>query len=630
MCGICGVAYFDGSTTDKRVLEEMRDSMTHRGPDDSGVFIDGPVGVGHRRLSIIDLGGGRQPMANEDESVWVAYNGEIYNHEVLRVELESLGHRYSTNSDTETIVHLYEEYGVSCVEKMNGMFAFALWDSRDETLFLARDRLGIKPLYYMLDEKKIVFASELKAILAHPEVERNINPPALRNYLAFGYTASPKTVFKEIKSLQPARTLAVKKGLVSEREYWRLSYASRPYGEEAYHAEKIREMLKESVKLRLMSDVPLGAFLSGGIDSSLIVALMSEVSDEVKTFSVGFEDSSFNELEYARVVAEEFNTDHHEFRASFDALKILPKLLSFYDEPFADSSAVPTYIVSEMARSKATVCLSGDGGDELFGGYDRYAALKLAHSFAKVPAPLRSAAAYAAGFLPESTANKNFVNLGKRFVQGLSLPPEGRYGSWITLFDEESRGKLLRAEASGGASDYNPNDYLKSFYRECDAKDFLAKTMYVDIKTYLPEDLLVKVDRASMAHSLEVRVPFLDHKLVEYAQNIPADLKIRGLNLKYLLKKSAKDVLPKKIVSRKKHGFGVPVGAWFKNELKSTAYDILTGRDSPSKKFFNKKEVEKILDEHCRGRRDNGQRIWSLMFFDLWHRKYVNGEKIRL
>ena len=630
MCGICGVLYFNGEKPDKSVLARMRDSMMHRGPDDCGLYIDGPVGLGHRRLSIIDLSeAGRQPLSNEDGSVWIVFNGEIYNHEELRIELEGQGHRYVTETDTETIIHLYEEYGLDCVSRLNGMFAFAIWDAGEERIFLARDRIGIKPLYYLLDGEKIIFASELKAILEHPEADTDIDYGSLSDYLTYGYVGSPKTIFSGIRKLPPACTLKVVEGEAVVKTYWSMAYPENPFGDEAYHKEKIVEGLKDSIKLRLMSDVPLGAFLSGGIDSSAIVALMSELTGDVKTFSVGFTESSFNELDYARVIADLFGTDHHEFTVEMDAVKLIPKLLEVYDEPFADSSAIPTYIVSEMARSKVTVCLSGDGGDELFAGYDRYSACKVAQEYARIPKVLRDPVKSCVNLLPPSTANKNIIRMSQRFANAVDLPPEERYLDWITIYNEEKKNKLIRSEVVGKAFAKDSADYIKTHYKN-PAKDFTSKTMHVDIKTYLPEDLLVKVDRASMAHSLEVRVPFLDHNLVEYSQTIPSALKFPGLKLKHILKKSLKKKLPKKIINRRKHGFGVPVGSWLKNELKEIASETLTGKDSQSIKYFRKSEIEKMLAKHSCGKQDHTYRIWSLLFFELWHRKYVSGEEIAL
>ncbi|MFH1787847.1 MAG: asparagine synthase (glutamine-hydrolyzing) [Candidatus Altiarchaeota archaeon] len=631
MCGICGVMYFDGGVPERKTVEEMRDCLTHRGPDDCGTMIDGPVGLGHRRLSIIDLSErGRQPMVNEDGSVWITYNGELYNHLVLREKLESLGHRYATDSDTETILHLYEEYGGDCVKLMNGMFAFAVWDSKKKTLFLARDRLGIKPLYYLADEKKFLFASEAKGILAHPDVEKKIDFKSLNNYLTYGYVGSPDTIFTCMSKLPPAHTLTVRDGEASTRRYWTVSLPEKPYGDEAYHLERIRELIKKAVERRLMSDVPLGAFLSGGVDSSIIVAFMSELSDDVKTFSVGFTESSFNELEHAKVIADKFGTDHHEFVVDMDAVELLPKLLHFYDEPFADSSAIPTYIVSEMARTKVTVCLSGDGGDELFAGYDRYAACRAAGLYEKVPKPVRDGVAFFVNRLPTSTANKSLFRMSQRFANAVDLPEEERYGDWITLFKEDGRRQLYAPATSKMVGGLDSTGYIKRFYGESSTGNFIENTMLVDVKTYLPEDLLVKVDRASMAHALEVRVPFLDHELVEYSQSIPLSLKFPGLRLKHLLKKSVRDVIPKGILERRKHGFGVPVGEWFKRELKNVAYDKLLGRQSPTREFFDAKYVEKMLDDHVRGRAENSYRIWTLLFFDLWCRKYLRGEDIRL
>jgi len=522
MCGITGVYDFGGESVDRKLLERMTSLLQHRGPDDKGFYVDGNVGLGFRRLSIIDLVTGSQPIHNEDESIWIIFNGEIYNHLDVRKMLEEKGHRYYTKTDTETIVHAYEEYGRECVQHLNGMFAFALWDSKNKTLMLARDRMGIKPLYYLQDKQRIIFASELKSILEDPQVERKINLRALHDYLTYSYVPVPQTIFHGIKKLPQSSTLVCKEGKTEITKYWSINCKQDYSNTESYHCKKIRTMLQESVKMRLMSDVPLGAFLSGGIDSSIIVALMSEVSDDVKTFSMGFGESSFNELEYARIVSNKFNTEHREFVVEPDAVELLPKLVWHFDEPFADSSAIPTFLVSQLARKFVTVCLSGDGGDELFVGYDRYKAAKVADYYDKLPlirTPVQSAVSWTLNRLPVSTANKSFVKMARRFVNALPLPREERYADWVTINTDEQKNGLysskLRAELSGMDS----AGLLKQYYRENKTPDFVANTTYVDLMTYLPDDLLVKVDRMSMANSLEVRVPFIDYNVVQYAMS---------------------------------------------------------------------------------------------------------------
>ncbi|MFH0859839.1 MAG: asparagine synthase (glutamine-hydrolyzing) [Candidatus Altiarchaeota archaeon] len=623
MCGIVGAYNFRGENVAEDDLRRSASLLTHRGPDSDGFYCEKNTGLGFRRLSIIDLKTGDQPIHNEDERIWVIFNGEIYNHLQIREELEGKGHAYYTNSDTETIVHAYEEYGIDCVKKFNGMFAFAIWDSKSRRFFLARDRLGIKPLYYLLDSDRLIFASELKSIIEFPTVKRELNREALDYYLSYNYVPAPHSIFEGIRKLQPGHTLTVGERSSALRRYWQLTFPHRPYVSLKYFETRIVELLKQAVKARLMSDVPLGAFLSGGIDSSAIVAMMSEISDEpVKTFSIGFEEESYNELQYAKTIAETFNTEHTEFVVKMDAISLLEKLAYHFDEPFADSSAIPTYIVSEMARKHVTVCLSGDGGDEQFGGYDRYRALNLARQYARIPSMLKAPARLLMEAMPSSARNKSFINFSKRFVEAADLPPIEMYAKWVTSFDNVEKSMLYGGKGYAG---FDHIKVLNGYYDECTLPDFLGKTMYADINTYMVDDILTKVDRMSMANSLEVRVPFLDHNMVEFTATIPSNLKVRGQTLKYVFKKAVKDILPQQILKRKKRGFGVPLARWFNDELRDTVDSLLLGNEASISKYLDRDEIRRIVDDHAKSRRDNSGRIWNLMMLEMWHRKYMNG-----
>lgn len=623
MCGICGVCGPGG--VDKATLRDMTNTIEHRGPDGEGYFVDGDVGLGHRRLSIIDLETGDQPIHNEDESIWIVFNGEIYNHLALREDLEKKGHRYYTVSDTESIVHAYEEYGTDCVKKLNGMFAFAIWDSQKKSLFLARDRIGIKPLYYSEVDGRLIFGSEIKAILKYPGFDKTIDKKALSNYLTYNYVPSPATIFENTKKLKPGHILVRENGSVQVSSYWDVKSISDTNLSRPIMLDQIVDKLQQSVKDRLISDVPLGAFLSGGIDSSIIVALMSKVSKEpVKTFSIGFEESSFNELKYASIIAEKFNTDHHEFVVEADAVELLPKLIYHFDEPFADSSAMPTFLVSEMARKHVKVCLSGDGGDETFCGYDRYAACKVARYYRFVPGFVRGPLAWSINKFPISYANKSFAKMSKRFVNAADMEPERGYYDWVTIFHDEEKANLCK--------EHPPDSFeqLKQYYDRFESNDFVGKTMYVDIKTYLVDDILVKTDRTSMANSLEVRVPFLDHDVVEFSSRIPSQMKMNGIGLKHLLKKSFRNLLPKEIINRKKQGFGVPLGFWFRGKLAYLIDDFLLSKDTITARYFNQDYIEKIVKQHNQNVMDHAHKLWALLFFELWHRHHIDGEKIRL
>ena len=620
MCGICGMYGFE--RVDESLLRQMCSVIKHRGPDDEGIFVDSQVGLGMRRLSIIDIETGHQPIHNEDESIWIVFNGEIYNYRELRQFLERTGHKFYTLSDTEVIIHLYEEFGEECVKKLNGMFAFAIWDSKDKKLILARDRIGIKPLHYAILNDKLIFGSEIKSILEDADVKREVNLRALHLFLAFEYVPAPETMFVGIKKLLPGHMLIYKSGNIIIKQYWDLEFKNSRQTIE-YYTHKIYALLKESVRRRLMSDVPLGAFLSGGIDSSSIVALMSELMDApVKTFSIGFEDQSYNELKYARIVAEHFGTEHYEEIITPDAVKLVKKIIRYLDEPFADVSVFPTYLVSDLARKHVTVVLSGDGGDELFAGYDWYVASRLDNLYRKAPAVFRKAIAETIHKLPPSSQKKGFVNILQRFVEGSSLPVDGRHIRWQYFITDEGKKYLYTTNTNNEWS--NLFDVINGYYLRDNANDRLSKEQYVDIKMYLPDDILVKVDRMSMANSLEARVPFLDHEFVEFSATIPADLKLHGLRTKYILKRAMSRLLPEEIIHRKKQGFSIPMKNWLRDELRNLMLEILSEKRLKENGYFNYEYVNKIMKQHLEGRRNNAHQLWALMVFELWYEMHID------
>jgi asparagine synthase (glutamine-hydrolysing) len=623
MCGICGVYNFDKSHVDKTLLRQMCTVIKHRGPDDEGIFLDDYIGLGMCRLSIIDLESGHQPIHNEDGSIWIVFNGEIYNYKELRQFLEEKNHRFYTSSDTEVIVHLYEELGDDCAKMLNGMFAFAIWDANKKKLVLARDRIGIKPLHYIILSDKLIFGSEIKSILQDTEVKREVNLKALHHFLAFEYVPAPETMFKGIKKLLPGHILICEKGNVSVRKYWDLKFTNRNKQPIAFYSDRIYELLKKSVERRLISDVPLGAFLSGGIDSSSIVGLMSELMDEpVKTFSIGFEEESYNELNYARIIAEHFETEHYEEIITPDAVNLVNEIIQYLDEPFADVSVFPTYLVSELARKQVTVVLSGDGGDEQFAGYDWYAASKLDKYYRKAPVALRNGISQIIQRLPPSSQKKGFVNMLQRFVEGSSLPIDGRHIRWQYFITDEERVDLYTNNLNNALHNLNSFDLINNYYLQDNANDRLSKEQYVDIKMYLPDDILVKVDRMSMANSLEARVPFLDHEFVEFSATVSPDLKLHGLTTKYILKKTMSQLLPKEIIDRKKQGFSIPMKNWLKDELRNMMLEVLSRERIEEKRYFNYEQVNKLIQQHLEGKRNNAHKIWALMTFELWHESY--------
>jgi asparagine synthase (glutamine-hydrolysing) len=621
MCGIAGIVYANShARVSEQSLRAMCDAIRHRGPDDDGFFVDSHVGLGMRRLAIIDVAGGHQPIFNEDRSAVIVFNGEIYNHADIRRELERRGHKYTTHSDTETILHAYEEYDVDCVKHLRGMFTIAIWDTRRARLFLARDRFGKKPLFYTVpsgSDGRLAFGSELKAILALPDVARRVNPQAIADYVAWGYIPDPLSIYQGIAKLPPAHWLTYESGRLQTQCYWDVSFApTGKHEHEEFYVERVLEILSEAVRIRLMSEVPLGAFLSGGTDSSVVVALMARHAGErVKTFSIGFEEPEYNELPYARRVAEYFGTEHHEEVVRPDAERDVLALVHQFDEPFADSSMIPTYYVSRSARRRVTVALSGDGGDELFGGYLRYLDSAATRAADRVPVPLRNALlGPLARALPAGTK-------GIDRLRDLLGAPDERYVRQLTRGMALANRDVFAEEFLRSLEHPDPSYVAVPFLRTARTWDGLARRQYLDMHTYLPGDILAKVDRASMMVSLECRAPLLDHELAEFAATIPVELRIKGTTTKYLLKKVAERLMPPELVHRPKMGFGIPVAFWLKKEWAARCEGILLGKPALERGVFREAFLRRIIAEHSAGKRDNSTILWSLMMLELWWRE---------
>jgi len=627
MCGICGKLSFDGSPVDAGLIEEMTSVLQHRGPDDCGIFLKDNLGLGHRRLSIIDLSErGKQPMPNEDESIWVVFNGEIYNFPDLRKLLISKGHQFRSNTDTETLIHLYEEYDIDCLQYLRGMYAFAIWDDRRNRLFLARDRVGKKPLYYYKDDKRFIFASEIKAILKDKQIERQPDMLAIHHYLTYQFVPSPLTAFKGIKKLPPAHFLLVQDGNVVVKDYWNITYNHKIKEPKDVIIDTLKEKLKESVRIRLISDVPLGAFLSGGIDSSVIVFLMSRIMKEpVKTFSVGFEDYEYNELPYARMIAEKYGTEHKEFILKPKAIEVLPKIVWHYNEPFADVSAIPTYYISKVAREYVKVVLNGDGGDELFAGYDRYLVSSFANKLEIVLRPyVVKTILKLIRKIPQGSSRYNIIWIIKRFLQGYENPPEIRHATWLCNFDNESKRNIYTDDFAQEVGNADSLEILRKLFDSAEADSFLEKMLYTDFMMYLPDDLLTKVDVASMANSIEVRSPFLDQEFVELMASVPAEFKLKGFTLKYLLKEAFKNKLPDAILNRRKMGFAVPLDRWFRGELKDFMRDILLSHRTLQRGYFRRDFIENMIKEHMENKWNWQYQIYNLLMLELWHREFID------
>ncbi len=647
MCGITGACWTThGSAVEESTLRRMTDSIQHRGPDDEGRYLSGGkiaasetggVALGHRRLSIIDLAGGHQPLSNEDGTVWIVFNGEIYNYRELQPVLESQGHRFQTASDTETIVHLYEQHGPACVEKLRGMFAFAIWDGRMQQLFFARDRLGKKPLIYRHEANRLLFASELKALLQVPGAPRDIDPLALVDYLALQYVPSPKSILKGYAQLPPAHwaMFSAQTGDLKVERYWSPPYEEQPLLPEESPCPttdggwrtRLRETLTEAVRLRLRSDVPLGAFLSGGIDSTIITGLMQQQSSRpIQTFSIGFPVKQFDERTYAREAAEKLGTEHHELVVTPSAVELLPKLIWHYDQPFADSSAIPTMYLSQFTRQHVTVALTGDGGDELFSGYDRYQAVGLAARVDRLPSWVRGTLTHPVWQrIPASVEQKSTRRRLKRFLSVLGQSPERRYLNWISIFDDARRRELLTPEFAARLGDHDAAEFILAAYGRHPGADIVRRTTAVDVETYLPGDILVKVDIASMAYGLECRAPFLDHHVAELAARMPQRLKMGNGRGKLILRDVFRDLLPESITRRPKMGFGVPLDHWFRHELREFLTDTLLEAKSLQRGYFRPEAVRKLVDEHTSAQWDHSARLWSLLVLELWQRRFVDG-----
>jgi asparagine synthase (glutamine-hydrolysing) len=626
MCGLTGIFEYKRPTDiTKEQVHRMNETIVHRGPDDEGVFVGPGVGLGFRRLSIIDVAGGHQPISNEEGTIWVMLNGEIYNYPELRKELLERGHTLATRSDTETIVHLYEEYGESCVSRLRGMFAIVLWDSKKRKLLLARDRVGKKPLFYAADKQRIIFGSELKALLAGDGFSREMDLQALSDYFSFGYIPAPKTIYQAVRKVLPGHYVLVSDdGTVQERCYWNLTFGETESRSEKQWCECIREQLSDAIRVRLMSDVPLGAFLSGGVDSSAVVAGMAGLMNQaVTTCSIGFDDPQFDESKHARQVAVQFHTDHHDQVVRPEALTIVDKLTWHYDEPFADSSAIPTYYVSRIARQKVTVALGGDGGDENFAGYRRYVFDRAENNLrALLPAAVRSTVFGPLGRCYPALAWAPRVFRAKATFQSLSRNPLEGYFNSISVFRCEEKQKLFTQDFRRRLKEYDSIEVLRHHYERAGTTDPLSRIQYVDIKTYLPDDILAKVDRASMAVSLEVRAPLLDHRFMEMLARIPSSLKLRGRQGKYIFKKAMEPVLSPDTLYRPKQGFAVPLARWFREDLKEMARQTIFGVQDG---ILDLGYLEKIWSEHQRNTFDRSAYLWSVFMFRNWQQRVGAG-----
>lgn len=628
MCGITGKIYFrEDKNVTKEEIHRMNEKIAHRGPDDEGIYIKNNIGLGHRRLSIIDLSpAGHQPMSNEDETVWIVFNGEIYNFLQLRPELEEKGHCFKSNTDTEVIIHLYEDYGEECLQYLRGMFAFAIWDERKQKFFLARDRVGKKPLKYYIGKNFFVFASELKAFLNEPGVPKEMDLEAIHHYLTFQYVPHPMTGFKNIKKLPPAHYLTIDLSgntpkIPEPIRYWKLNYSTKLNLTEQEWCERILSKLEECVKLRMISDVPLGAFLSGGIDSSAIVALMAKNSPRpVKTFSIGFTEKQYNELPYARLIAEQFGTEHTEFIVEPNAIKILPKLVYHYEEPYADSSALPTYYLSELTRQHVTVALNGDGGDENFAGYSRYVGYQISRFYYNLPSLIKKISLAGAAFSTWITRS-NFFRKAYRFGQDcFHTPPDECFLNNTCYFNHQEKNNLYKERIQHRMKDlYSPRyllDKINTLYPN--NIDPLDKILCLDFYTYLPDDLMVKVDIASMAVALEARSPLLDHTLLEFTASMPPQLKLKGRETKYIFKKVLGEILPHEILYRKKKGFGVPLESWFRVDLYTYCQEILLDRSNPLLLLIKADQVQTLIQQHREGTCDHAYKIWALLTLACW------------
>jgi len=629
MCGICGKWSLQG--VDQELLSEMAGAIRHRGPDDEGFYINGNIGLANRRLSILDLHTGKQPISNEDSTVWVVFNGEIYNHRSLRDDLLRSGHQFKTQTDTEVIVHLYEEEGERLVEKLSGMFAFALWDEKRQRLLLARDRLGQKPLYTAEGPHFFSFASEVKSLLKDPDVRPRLNPRAMHNYISLRCIPGTETLFEGIKKVPAGHTLLLENGRPALRKYWELRYTQKLKLSERETIEQLKRLLIETVRSHMISDVPLGAFLSGGIDSSAIASIMAFISDRpIKTFSIGVDEQDFNELPYARLVAKRWRTEHHEMVVKPNLIEVLPEMIYHLDEP-SDPFAFGVYSVAKITRPHVKVVLGGDGGDEMFAGYDRYLGNKIIAYYCLIPRFLRKTVfKQIINHFPDSYSYNSLAQK-LRWLDAMSEKQAGaRYAESLSFlrFGHEAKRELYTDELWREVGGADSTECLTQFM-ECDnARDLVDRMLYTDVMTRLPEHLLMIVDRMTMAHSIEGRSPYLDERVAEFAASIPANLKLKGGKLKYILKAVARDFLPPELLRRRKQGFSFPLAYWFRNELKQLTEEILLSSSMIDRGYFKRGASARMLEEHVGGRIDHNYRIWVLLNLELWHRMFIEGEKI--
>lgn len=627
MCGIVGTVNNNSRPVERETIERMNRAIFHRGPDEDGFYINENVGLAVRRLSIIDLAHGRQPIHNRDKTKWIVFNGEIYNYRELRADLEKRGHEFYTKSDTEAVIHLYDEYGADCLALLRGMFAFAIWDERDKSLFIARDRIGKKPLLYSHQSNgDLIFGSEFQALFQHRAVSREVDLCAIDSYFSYLCVPAPQTAFRQIRKLEPAHWLRWKGGRIETKRYWQPDFSKKIKISETEAEEETLRILRESTRLRMISEVPLGAFLSGGVDSSTVVALMAEASDEpVKTFSIGFEEQDFSELKYAKRVAEHVGAEYHEFIVRPNALEVLPVLVEHYGEPFADSSAIPTYYVSKETRKFVTVALNGDGGDESFAGYERYAAMRLAETYHRFPDVLKKAFIEAPiNLIPTSELKRSRLRDIKRFLKAAPLPRTERYFKWISAFNRDAKKVLYTEEFSREISGSDPMWNLEKWFAKANGSGILDTMLLTDQMTYLPNDLLVKVDIASMANSLEARSPFLDHKLIEFAASLPEKFKASRFETKSFLKRIAARLVPRAVVYRQKMGFGVPIGKWFRGEMKEFVSEVLLSEKSLTRGIVKPEMLKNYVREHISGERDHAFQLWTLLMLELWFQRFID------
>jgi asparagine synthase (glutamine-hydrolysing) len=633
MCGICGVA----GQADESLMKAMLSRIAHRGPDDEGIYLTTTstgerLGLGHRRLSIIDLSpAGHEPMTDASGEIWLTYNGEIYNFKSLRRQLEAAGHRFRSDSDAEVVIYAYREWGRDFLSRLNGMFALAIWDRRDESLLLARDRLGIKPLYYAETPAGFAFASEIKALLAIPGIERSVDLAALDQFMSFLWTPDPQTVFKGIHKLPPAHYLVYRDGRAETFEYWDVDFNEDNSLSESEWVERLREQIKRSAEMQMISDVPLGAFLSGGLDSSSLIALMSAATDrKITTYTFGFkqEDLRYDILEddvkYARVVGREFNTDYHEALLEPQVIDLLPRLVYHMDEPIADPAIITSYLICRAARERLTVLISGMGGDEVFAGYPRHAAVKVAEAYNLIPSFIsRPVVAALPGARP-GRFTALFRNT-KKLARSARLPERERYLGFGTYFTEDDKAELYAGEMRAASHDFDAYREHRRYFDRVAGEDFINQMLYIDLKTFLPCLNLTYTDKTSMASSMEVRVPLLDHELVEMAARIPARLKLKGLTRKYILKRAAEAWLPRDIIYRKKAGFSAPLRAWLARDLREMVEDLLSETNIQQRGYFDYRFVRRLIDDNLSGREDNNLKIFQLLTLELWHREFIDG-----